>query len=452
MKFNANAIRQHQAARLLNRHFAETNENILGDGLKLCQRQKAHNCQKPNVAVVAVEKKKIKYKVNNAVVEQIVNVATMHDVSRCGNAHLCAHCTGFKASHMRAWINEELEPACKRNKLSLGLLTLTASHRRDCDWKEYTKKFYIALDTFNDLMNREFKKIGSFGKVRTMESPVGDNGLHLHIHDMFTYSKGADIDKLKNIAMQKWKLALKKVDLFCNHHGVDIKKEGEFDRNYVAKEIASYDSKTDSNKNLKNLFQLLDASAKGSIQAGNDWIRAAQAIQGRDRWNVGLLAKKLNIPTPSKWKKPQRIYEPFFVEYSQAHHMIATDPRNKRAGLAFIYRAARNEMNNPGTTERMVLRMCDEAIKDVVESIKYKFNVKLNESLSKISTKEEKENLLKRNFSSCTFAISEYRASTYNYMYPPKKIQIQPIEDYSDLVPGLELNFDPPEILAESVV
>ena len=57
MKFNATAIRQHQASRLLTREFLETGKNILGDGLKLCQRAKAHNSHNPDTAIIAVEKK-----------------------------------------------------------------------------------------------------------------------------------------------------------------------------------------------------------------------------------------------------------------------------------------------------------------------------------------------------------------------------------------------------------
>lgn len=449
MKFNATSIRQHEASKLLTKNFLETGKNILGDGLKLCQRAKAHHTQDPNTAFIVVEKKAIKEKINNKWVTNVYTVARMHDTAQCGNAHLCPHCTSYKAAHMRGWIELELLPAAKSRNLCLGLLTLTARHRRDCDWSTYVQNFYSALGFFAISIDRAFKKIGYLGRLRTLESPVGNHGIHPHIHDLFTYAPGTDLAKFQEIALKHWKKALKKVGLDCNNHGINIKPEGKFDPLYVAKEMAAYDTKTgdtgdeEDSKN-KNLFQLLDASAKGDTQAANDWIRAAKAIQGRDRWNVGQLAQKLGIPCPSNWKKPEGIAkvdpQRLLISYPQPQHMVATSPNNSRAGLAFILRAARNEAARPGTTQRMVLRMCDETIKAEVELIK----VKHAKTLAKLSTSKltdaEKEKLVAKIYSYCTFAIAEYRATTYSYMHPtPKPAQLMP--DYSDLVPGLELDF-----------
>ena len=120
--------------------------------------------------------------------------------------------------------------------------------------------------------------------------------------------------------------------------------------------------------------------------------------------------------------------------------MIATRPANPRAGLAFILRAARNEVSRPGTTQRMVLRMCDETIKAEVELIKVKHAKTLAKLMKSSFTAEEKEKLCGTIFTRCTFAIAEYRATTYSYMHPTPK-PAQPQEDYSDMVPGLELDF-----------
>ena len=62
MKFNATSIRQHEASKLLTKNFLETGKNILGDGLKLCQRAKAHHTQDPDTAFIVVEKKAVKEK------------------------------------------------------------------------------------------------------------------------------------------------------------------------------------------------------------------------------------------------------------------------------------------------------------------------------------------------------------------------------------------------------
>lgn len=445
MKFNATSIRQHEASKLLTKNFLETGKNILGDGLKLCQRAKAHHTQDPNTAFVVVEKKSIKERINGKYVTQTYTLARMHDVAQCGNAHICPHCAGYKASDMRNWLELAFLPSAKTHNLYVGLLTLTAQHRRNDDWSAHIAKFYLSLEDFSISMYREFKKIGSFGRVRAMECPVGSNGLHLHIHDLITYAPGTDIEEFKKLALKKWKSALKKNGMFCNSHGVDLKAQGEFDPCYIAKEMAAYDTKDNSKSDLKNLFQLLDMSAKGDKQASADWIRAARAIQGRDRWNVGQLAKKLGIPCPSEWKKPEGIAkvdpQRLLISYPQPQHMIATSPANPRAGLAFILRAARNEVSRPGTTQRMVLRMCDETIKADVEQIKFKHAKTLAKLIKSSFTAEEKERLCAKIHSHCMFAIAEYRTTTYSHMHPAASIAPITVVDTSNLIPGLELDF-----------
>ena len=433
MKFNATAIQQHQAARLLTQHYRITRENIMGDGLKLCRRAKAHNTQNPDTAYIAVKKTPDGHS------------AHMKDVAHCGNAHLCAFCSGTKAANMRAWIDHQLLPEVKAHNLVCGLMTLTAHHKRESNWSAFVSNFHAALQDFANTMHRNFKAIGSKGRVRAMESPVGSNGLHIHMHDLFTYAPSADIETLKVIALAKWKAALRKFGLHCSKRGVDIKKHGEFDPRYIAKELGAHDTKTDSKSDLVPLFTLLDKSARGDKQAGQDWVRAAKAIQGRDRWNVGQLAHKLGIPSPSDWKRseiasttdaaPVQV-----IEYPQAHHMVATSPNSERAGLAFILRAARNEAARPGSVQRMALRMCDETIKADIALIQQKHAYKLAQAITPSMTPEDKQKAAGKQFAHCTFAIAEYRATTYAYMYPTKSAT--PVSaPIAALLPGLELDF-----------
>ncbi|MBP3981287.1 hypothetical protein J8G26_11165 [Acidovorax sp. JG5] len=435
-KFNATAIQQHQAARLLTQHYRTTRENILGDGLKLCRRAKAHNTQNPDTAYIAVK--------------QTPDGLTAHmqDVAHCGNAHLCAFCSGLKASNMRNWIDHAFLPEVKARGLVCGLMTLTAHHKRESDWAEFVKNFYRAAEAFGKTMRREFKAMGSLGRVRGMECPVGSNGLHLHLHDLFTYKPGADIDVLTAIALAKWKAALRKFGLHCSKRGVDIKKHGEFDPRYIAKELAAHDTKTDSKSDLVPLFKLLDKSARGDKQAGQDWIRAAKAIQGRDRWNVGKLAKNLKIASPSDWKRSdifsiQDSTPVQVIEYPQSHHMVATSPNSERAGLAFVLRAGRNEAARPGSVQRMALRMCEETIKADIELIKKKSAYRLAEAIK--AAPEATVVLTARHFARYTFAIAEYRAKTHSYMFPLPVPASPPMSTPAPIIapiaPGLELDF-----------
>lgn len=408
------AIRQHQAARLLNKHYRATKENILGDGLKLCRRAKAHNSSNPDTAYIEVNKKDGR------------TVAKMCDVAHCGNAHLCAHCSGVKAAHMRDWLTQVFLPEIDRRNIHIALLTLTAHHKRDIDWSVFVDNFYLALDDFRLSIKYNLAALGSLGRIRTMESPVGSNGLHIHIHDLITYKPGTNIDGFLEVALEKWKGSLKKFGLKCNSHGVDLRKNGEFDARYIAKEIAAevaaFDTKTDSKSDLKTLFQLLDDSKRGNALAGNDWIRAAKAIQGRTKWNVGQLATKLGIPCPTSWQKPTELGveedKPNRIEYPQVHHMVATAPTNERSGLAFILRAARSESTRPGSVKRMALRMCDETIKSNIDLIKRKHAKKLAAKLKEASTVKEQHKRVSTQTSKCNFEINEFNAKIHAYMNP----------------------------------
>ena len=436
MKFNTTSIQQHQAARLLNRDYRLTRKNILGDGLKLCRRAKAHNSNNPNTAYIAVTPTQDGF------------IAKMHDVAKCGNAHLCAYCSCMKAAHMRSWITTMFVPEVKRRGLKIGLMTLTAHHKRESNWSDFVANFYRALAAFSIDMQRDMKAIGSIGRIRGVETPIGSNGLHLHPHDLFTYQHGTDIAALEVVALAKWKKALRKFGLHCSKRGVDIKKDGDFDPNYIAKELAAHDTKTDSKSDLVTLFELLDKSARGDKQAGLDWIRAAKAIQGRDRWNVGQLAHKLGIPSPSDWKRPEiASMTPSapvqLIMYPQAHHMVATCPNNERAGLAFVLRAARNEAARPGSVQRMALRMCDETIKANIELIKKKSAYRLADALKAVP--EGQEALTARHFVRYTFAVAEYRAKTHSYMFPtatPMPVSMYiPAPVVSPIAPRIELDF-----------
>lgn len=427
------AIRQHQAARLLNKHYIATKENILGDGLKLCRRAKAHNSKNPDTAYIEVNKKDGR------------TVAKMCDVAHCGNAHLCGHCSSVKAAHMRDWITKVFLPEIDRRNIHIALLTLTAHHKRDIDWSVFVKNFYLALSEFRSSIKHNLAALGSLGRIRTMESPVGLNGLHIHMHDLFTYKPGADIDAFEEIALNKWKAALKKFGLKCNSHGVNLRKNGEFDARYIAKEIAAevaaYDTKTESKSDLKTLFQLLDQSKRGDTLAGNDWIRAAKAIQGRDKWNVGQLATKLGIPCPSDWQKPTELGveedKPNRIEYPQVHHMVATAPTNERAGLAFLLRAARSESTRAGSVKQMALRMCEETIKSNETIIKKKYAKKIAVEFKKTLTDKEKDKVLSIQAARCNFEIDDYKKAIREYLnYTPTVIAPVPT-----LTPGLELDF-----------
>ena len=179
----------------------------------------------------------------------------MHDHFNCGNYKFCPHCARAGSAKMRDYITQVFMPAAKSQGYARALMTLTASHRRDCDWKaDYADLFYKAVTLFSRRMGKAYKAIGCPGQFRAMESPVGPNGLHLHILDEMLYRPGADIEAFESVAARKWCETCREVGLYCNAHGLHITTD--FDPCYIAKdetqkeakatafELAAYDTKT----------------------------------------------------------------------------------------------------------------------------------------------------------------------------------------------------------------
>ena len=152
---------------------------------------------------------------------------------------------------------------------------LTASHHRKSNWSTHTDKFFNAVALFRKTIRKHLKAIGCDGRIQATEYPVGINGLQLHIHDLFPYFEGADLDAFKLIVLEKWKAALKTQGLWCsNEHGVDIKKHGNFDPYYIANEMSAHDTKqkgkdedADSDEHEKGdtLFKLLDKYSRSFV-------------------------------------------------------------------------------------------------------------------------------------------------------------------------------------------
>jgi hypothetical protein len=440
MRYHEIQIRQHQAARLLARNFKNTNSSIIGSGLMLCRRCKwFHTTDPDNARIDVFEDKDGRY------------VAHMRDVATCGNAHLCPYCGLVLALHNSAWIEQVLVPAVEVSNKTMSLLTLTAFHQRESDWTGFAKNFFLALSTFYKNMRRDLAAIGFIGRYRGLESPVGPNGLHLHPHDLLVHEPGADLKAFYTIADRKWREALKKHGLRCNRHGVHLKEPGTFDPRYIAKEVASHDSKDKSDYGLRVLPELLSLAARGNEQAGKDWIRAAHALQGRDRWNIGMLANKLGIPAPSDWQPPVEPLMPVkSITYPQVHHMHATSPSNPRAGLAFILRAAAQEARSgkDGKTADMALRMCLETIHADIDELKHKHAHKLAEAIKKTNaaTDGERQKLAARHLVYWMQDVADYKRETHARLFPaPAMLPLPPLwgpaPDVPDAPPPLVLEF-----------
>ncbi len=465
-RFNQNDIRMSVMSRLFVEHYKRTGLDIEGSSTLGCQRWKKYTAVNQRSAEIAVGFK------NSGLTSK------MHEHFMCNNYKFCPHCARAGAAKMRDFISDIFISSVEQKKMGLAMMTLTAAHTRDCDWKlDIVDPFFKAVKLFSRRMGKVYKSIGCLGQFRAMESPVGPNGLHVHLHDELVYKPGADLAKFETTARQKWMDACKEVGLKCNTHGLHLTTD--FEPHYIAKdetkkeeskktafELAAFDTKTQG-KN-KTLFQLLDAAGRGDKQAGDDYIRACIALQGRARWNIGQLAKKLGIPAPSQWRKSEgtataeKTAPHVIIEYPIEDHLVATTPGQKRASLALLLRAARQKQG-PGSIERMVKALCDEIINLQIQKIRQKYAKRLAKRLDKLWAEEIHESvkhtiknaILASEFKWMNAAIAECkeRRQMLNPEYAKQQREgWEPLPrdgapctalpaDTANLVPGLELDF-----------
>ena len=297
--------------------------------------------------------------------------ARMHGHFRCGSVWTCDHCARARVAQTRSWIRGALIPAIENRKLDALMLTLTMAHTYAECWIEFMKRLHRAFQLFDQRMSRIFKKFGVIGKLKSLEAPIGKNGIHGHFHILLILPLCVDISVFEELARIAWQRAVNSVGGHCNEHGFDLKANAVAD--YLAKqeishEMASHGTKSAKSKGLL-LGQLLDKAALGDSKATAEWLRAIEALQGRARFHAGDISKKLNIPNCTDWEVEEaadnvsdditqvnaQVTE---ISYSIEKHLKATASDHPRPGLALILRTARSRC--PGRVLAVVDALCDE--------------------------------------------------------------------------------------------
>ncbi len=351
---NREYIRVATASKLLAGYFHANGKNLKGSSVVGCGRWKAYG-KNPNLAEIVVDE----------------SGARMHGHFRCGSVWTCDHCARARVAQTRSWIRGALIPAIESRGLNASMLTFTMAHTYGECWIEFMKKLHLAYKLFDKRMSRIFEKIGVLGKLKTLEVPVGKNGIHGHFHSLLIHAAGIDISAFEEIARAAWHRAVIAVGGNCNEHGFDLKSNAVAD--YLAKqeishEMASHGTKSAKSKGLL-LGQLLDKAALGDSKASAEWIRAIEALQGRARFHAGDIAKKLAIPNCTEWEVEEKndnvsdevntvIPQSTEISYSIDKHLKATASDHPRPGLALILRTARSGC--PKRVLAVVDALCDE--------------------------------------------------------------------------------------------
>lgn len=351
---NREFVRVATASRLMAFNFHQTQTNIKGSSVFGCGRWKNYGSDK-----------------NTAEIEVSNGIPRMLGHFQCKNVWSCEHCAKARVAQTRSWIRAELMPALDAKDLTGSLVTLTLSHTYGEDWGDTVQRLLDAFKRADKALIRPYKAAGSIGKLKTLEVTVGVNGIHAHIHKLLIHKKDADLPELEEQMMDAWNKAVIDVGGKTNEFGFDFKPNCV--NTYVAKletahELASHGTK-EARKKGKTLAQLLDAAAAGSMKAGEEWLRAQNALGGKMRFHAGALPKKLGIVCPSSWEDEERAEklakekedqpDPIRITYAQTAHLKATGSVTNRAGLAIILRSAR------GADAAKVLRTVEALCADV---------------------------------------------------------------------------------------
>lgn len=350
---NRGSIRVTMASRLMAGFYDQYKRNLKGSSVIGCGRWKAYG-RDSTTAEIKVDE----------------HGARMEGHFICGNVWTCDHCARDRVAQARSWIRAALIPALEAHHLSAGMMTFTMAHTYEGDWTESINRLHDAYKLFDKNMSRRYKAIGSIGKLKSLEAPVGKNGIHGHFHVLVTYAEGVDMSAFETVARREWEKAVQQVGGECNERGFDLKLNAMADylaKHDLAHEMSSHDTKEARKKGL-SLVQLLDRAARGDKKSSAEWLRAIEALQGRRRFHAGDIASKLGIPTCSEWEDEEHqaelmehnanAPEPVKITYPLRDHLRATAIDHPRFGLALILRAARG-----GDAEKVwsiVKKLCDE--------------------------------------------------------------------------------------------
>jgi hypothetical protein len=342
-------IRVSTAQRLVSEYWSAKQENLPGSSVVGCGRWRSFGSasHKAQIAVTA-------------------DGPSLQGHFVCGCNWTCDRCAGVTIAQNRSWLRGAFMPAVAKRGLSFSMVTLTLAHRYEDDWALAVKRLKAAWGLTDKRLCKAYKRAGSIGKFKALEAVVGQHGLHPHFHILITHAADADLSALKDEIRWAWGEALDEVGGHCNDHGFHFEENAA--ASYAAKmetthELVSQNTKRGRLKG-RSLPQLLDAAGRGDELAGVQWQRAVKAMNGANRFHSGALAKKLDIPCPSKWEDPEgpkrstELVE--LIEYNIDDHLMATSAATGRPGLAMILRAARSGKES---VLAMVQALCGEVRK-----------------------------------------------------------------------------------------
>ncbi len=228
----------------------------------------------------------------------------------CGSVWACPVCAAKIQERRRAEIAAAMDWAYSQH-LQPMLITLTVPHRADQSLVEIRAMVTDALRRMRagraGIAMRD--ELGYRGLIRSLEITHGQNGWHLHTHELWLVRRDADAEAARALILERWRVACVRAGLLdpnnasqlvaFDAHSVDVRGNCSAS-DYLAKmddstnwgvdrELAKASSKA-GKKSGRHPFGLLADAADGCDRSGRLFIEYAVGMKGARQlfWSRGL--------------------------------------------------------------------------------------------------------------------------------------------------------------------
>lgn len=229
----------------------------------------------------------------------------------CGSVWMCPICSAKISERRRV----ELTKAVDRNPdLQPALVTFTLQHEKKNELRDVLR---VLLESYRLLKSGRYWKsfVSDYdleGSVRALETTVGRNGWHPHLHVLVFFKAGFDVSGAESFFKTEWVRCLEKFDASASYiHGVDFRTTQRDIADYITKfghepkdkmrarkwtmehELTKSQSKLSRDVEGKTPLQLLSDFVDGDLAAGKLWREYASYFKGRRQlvWSRGLRSK-----------------------------------------------------------------------------------------------------------------------------------------------------------------
>lgn len=222
--------------------------------------------------------------------------AAYHKLRRCGSVWVCAVCSAKIAVARRAELHKAVD-AWTDFKHPLYMVTFTLQHNKDDSLIALKTVLRAALREVRSGKAYQDKKRawGILGAFTGIEITYGQNGWHIHAHQILFLDHQVTKNSLQDWFYRQWISALEKHDRYAS------RKNGVMVSDQTDQRIGDYVTKwgLESEATMSNWktsgdsvtpWGLLDASMYGDKQAAELWQEYAYATKGLNRasWSSGL--------------------------------------------------------------------------------------------------------------------------------------------------------------------